>query len=90
MYIYNIYINIIIYIYTHYKGVQIVIFEVRGPIHEKGTLKLFKEDTARGLASILLLGLLGSEVFALQKRILLFEKFIHNEITEAKRTPLQL
>ena len=56
---------------------------------KKGTLKLVKE-MARGLTSILSLGGgVVSEDFALQKRILPCENFIHNIIAESKRTSLQ-
>ena len=52
----------------HIAGTQLGMLEGRGPIHDKkGTLKLFKEEMARGLASIISLGVL--EVLALQKRI---------------------
>ena len=49
-------------------------FRGQGSIPRKR--ELFIEDTARGLTSVLSLGV--SEVFALQKRILPCEIFIHN------------
>ena len=58
------------------SGVQLGIFEGRGPIHEKDTLQRFKENTAGGLISILLLGW-GCK------------SLIYNMITEAKRAPSQ-
>ena len=65
---------------------QLGIFECSGPIQEKGALKLFKENAARGITRVLL-G--GCQRFSLEKRILPFKILGHNMITDAERAPLQ-
>ena len=54
---------------------------------KKGTRKLFKEEMARGLASII--SLRGARSFNTAEADFPLRKFIHNMTAETKRTSLQ-